>query len=197
MTILKNWFSLKECDRKEKIKCIVMYILIAILVLVDIFMCFTLAKYIAKGNPAGDSARVAKFDVSITDTNGNALTDENLEMDLGKSLDPATYDFKVENNSEVAVEYTLVLTLTAEYDTSVLNITATADGGTPVNHGTRVEDTSSGTVKYVYTFPNVGKIAPGDSSDGQLVFGLANAEDTGLNTTLSNMDLEIVVSQID
>ncbi len=201
MTILKDWFSLKDCDKKEKIKCITMYIMIAILVAVDIFMCFTIAKYTASSTPAGDSARVAKFDVSITDVDGGELADKDIVMNLGESLDAQTYDFKVTNNSEVAVSYSLVLTIQDEnpYDSSLITITAEDENGNVVNHNTPEKFVNMTTRKYNhrYVFPNVANVGMGSSATGKLVIGLTTQKDSGMSLSISGMTLEIVANQVD
>jgi len=68
-----------------------------------------LAKYHATGS-GKDSARVAKFDVKVTGTN------EDMNVVCGETPETGSYTVTVENDSEVAVRYTISVDIQPKYD---------------------------------------------------------------------------------
>ncbi|MBE5762192.1 MAG: hypothetical protein E7334_09365 [Clostridiales bacterium] len=82
------------------INAVLTYLLIATIV----FSAVSFAGYASKAI-GSDSARVAKFDVSVAAAQSN----EDIELDLSEDSPSGTYAFTVTNNSEVAVNYTIVV----------------------------------------------------------------------------------------
>ena len=86
--------------------------LLLCLVIISVYMMGgLLAKYTANGS-GEDSARVAKFDVKVT---GTATDKEIVAVDVADAnANPGTYQITVKNDSEVAVRYTISVTITPE-----------------------------------------------------------------------------------
>lgn len=79
--------------------------LLLCLVIISVYMMGgLLAKYTANGS-GDDSARVAKFDVKVTGTA------EDLVMVAANTVDAESYQIRVKNDSEVAVRYTIHVTI--------------------------------------------------------------------------------------
>ena len=105
------------------------------------------AKYIAKNN-GEDSARVAKFNVEAAGLSGDITVDAS-QGDLDGS-----YQFSVENKSEVAVYYDLLITFTEEV--SFCNVALANPAGTDV---LGIKDGNT------ITFSKIGSLAPGAKGD--------------------------------
>lgn len=122
-----------------------------------ILLCMTLfstsmlsglyAKYTAKNN-GEDSARVAKFNVEAAGLSGDITVDAS-QGDLDGS-----YQFSVENKSEVAVYYDLLITFTEEV--SFCNVALANPAGTDV---LGIKDGNT------ITFSKIGSLAPGAKGD--------------------------------
>lgn len=80
------------------------FLLICLVILSAYMMGGLLAKYTASGS-GEDSARVAKFDVKVT---GAA---EDVEIAAAQDTDTGLYQITVKNDSEVAVRYTIHVTI--------------------------------------------------------------------------------------
>lgn len=80
------------------------FLLICLVILSAYMMGGLLAKYTASGS-GEDSARVAKFDVKVT---GAA---EDVEIAAAQDTDTGLYQITVKNDSEVAVRYTIHVTV--------------------------------------------------------------------------------------
>lgn len=83
------------------------FLLLCLVILSVYMMGGLLAKYTANGS-GDDSARVAKFDVKVTGTA------EDFIMVAANTVDAESYQIRVENDSEVAVRYTISVTITPE-----------------------------------------------------------------------------------
>ena len=123
-----------------------------------ILLCMTLfstsmlsglyAKYIAKDN-GDDDARVATFEVDVDGNFADGITVNASQGDLD-----GTYTFSVENNSEVAITYDLLITFEVEpsfFDIALSN---------PV--GTDIMGILDGNT---ITFSKIGSLAPGAKGD--------------------------------
>lgn len=123
-----------------------------------ILLCMTLfstsmlsglyAKYIAKDN-GDDDARVATFEVDVDGNFADGITVNASQGDLD-----GTYQFTVENKSEVAVYYDLLITFTE--DVSFCNVALTNPVGSDIL-GIQDGDT--------ITFSKIGSLAPGAKGD--------------------------------
>ena len=127
-----------------------------------------------------DSARVAKFDVSITD-----LTSTNLSLNsFDQDKLSANTTFTVTSNSEVTVKYSLVVTFPSALP-AYLTLTLDGNSATTVSGNT-------------YTFTNVGSFAPGtgNSATHKMTFAVApglQAADVSMN----NISVDVIFEQID
>lgn len=105
------------------------------LVLISIAMMSGLyAKYMSRGN-GGDDARVAKFSVSASLDDGDDDSSENdITVDLSADAANGNYTVTVTNDSEVAVEYTIAVTISdslpAGVGVKIGDVTATQSGNT-------------------------------------------------------------------
>ena len=94
----------------------VAFVLLCLLMVSMYLMGGLLAKYTANGS-GGDSARVAKFDVDVTFSDGNGtISDITADLKYGEN---GKYTITVVNKSEVAVHYDLSVTITADDTTGV------------------------------------------------------------------------------
>ncbi len=138
------------------------------------------AKFVASES-AADSARVAKFDVSVSNTYGETPS----EIKLATGATTASYSFTVTSNSEVAVKYDVVVSWTGEWPT---NVTLALDDGSAVQ--------PTGTS---HTFVDAGSFTVSDA-------GATNTKEHNLTlaatvfgepVNLTGIQVDVVASQID
>lgn len=137
-----------------------------------------------------DTARVAKFDVSNEISTGNASIDLNF-YDPTKLTD--IVQFQVESSSEVAVEYTVIVTLPkADVDYDVwLDVTLTGDGITQTKTGN------------TYVFEGFDAMAPGTLNQAAYTLSFKIKEaykgtpPSGLKNITQSAQITVHAQQID
>jgi hypothetical protein len=153
------------------------------------FACGLYARY-TTSEVGEDTARVAKFDVS------NEISTENASIDLN-FYDPSkltdTVQFRVESSSEVAVEYTVIVTLpeaNVDYD-DWLDVTLTGDGITQTKTGN------------TYVFEGFDAMAPGTLNQAAYTLSFAIKETyrgtppSGLKNITQPAQITVHAQQID
>ncbi len=90
--------------QRKQLKIVLKYVFVCLLLMIVCCLPFTMTKYI-QTNQSNSNAYVAKFDISITPSENN-----NLSIDLNEGQTASTYSFTVTNNSEVNIDYDIVLT---------------------------------------------------------------------------------------
>lgn len=86
------------------LKIVLRLVFVSLLLIIVCCLPFTMTKY-SKSSQNDSNAYVAKFDVSITPSDN-----KNLSIDLNEGQTATNYSFTVTNNSEVNVEYDVVVT---------------------------------------------------------------------------------------
>ena len=136
------------------------------------------ARYATSAN-VSDSARVARYDVSVSDLSNSSLSLNSFD----KNALSATTQITVSSNSEVAVKYSVVLTFASALPNWMH---VTLDGAEPAVEGS------------VYTFADAGSFPAGQGNSDTLT--LAFSVDPGLMTqdlSLSGIAVDVIVEQID
>lgn len=139
--------------------------------LVVTFMCtgVTIAKYMTTTTNSA-AARVAAFSVSAS--SDTPVDPQSAILDCAAQTPQISYNLTVSSESEVAVKYDVVITLSQP----LVGVSMTLDGKSPTINGA------------VYTFRDVGQIAPaGGNNDHTLVLS-ADAD-----IILSDMETQIHV----
>ena len=196
--------------KKNKMKApVIFYIAVLVLCLTMISTSLSggfFAKYVTQVQDT-DAARVAKYDVTVSD-----LAPDNLVLD---SYDPnkleGNMDFTVTSNSEVAIKYSVIVTLPAPLPTEYVRDAATGelsetpepymfitlkDKGDAVGTTVRQPQVSDGNL--VLTFADVGSFAPGSfSATHSLVAIVFPGDHEGNTYTISNLKVRVLVEQID
>jgi hypothetical protein len=173
----------------------VFYFGLALLFLFSLSSYFTgglYARY-TTGAVGEDSARVARFDISNTI---NKTAPYNAAIDLN-FYDPAkltdTVQFRVESSSEVAVEYTVIVTLpeaNVDYDVW-LDVALTGDGITQTKTGN------------TYVFEGFDAMAPGTLNQAAYTLSFAIKETyrgtppSGLKNITQPAQITVHAQQID
>lgn len=136
---------------------------------------------------AGDSARVAKFDVDVT------ADIKDITVDCEQS-DSGTFTLTVTNNSEVTVRYTLILTLLENKQIH----------GTDLYMYKDTDNTPYFPTNNVYTFTNLGTLTPGANQTHNITFGVYSwhtvTEDANESPTYNwdlDFNVDVVATQVD
>ena len=140
------------------------------------------AKYVSNTQPSGvvDSARVAKYDVSVEGESEKTL---NIDCSSNSTLS-ASYPFSVTNNSEVVVKYTISVTLTGQKSVPG-GITLYLDG----------EEGNVDGNKVTFATPSVLGIGQG-KKEHRLEF-TATPESISGDITISNIAINADIVQVD
>ena len=143
---------------------------------------------------ANDEARVARFDVTVTEITDAGINPEGSDLTINyfENKNEATYSITIASNSEVAVSYDVILT----FDRLLPAWLVLKVGGNIAS------DTDIDEDRYIYTFEDVVQFAPGSSSQNvALTFTLDTAQLTGLdadsNFTINDILLDVRAEQID
>ncbi len=155
------------------------YLALIVLFCFAISTSFMSINYVAKylSTDGGfDGARVAKFEVSSL-----VPTEQNEDFVLSYDKKSAIYSFSVTTDSDVAVEYDVVL----EFPTALSSaVTLTLDDKSP--------DKAEG---LAYTFSDVGTFAMGNSTNEHTLKFVASEFDFA--ESWSNVSVKVVARQID
>lgn len=155
------------------------YLLVAVLA----FTGASVAGYKTE-NSGGDSARVARFEVTAAPVNGQST-----EFNLNSTTKSGSYRFTVTNGSETAVSYDVVVTV-PDGKSLPNGVTVSLKNGDATVSG-QVVTTGS-----VYTFPNAGifKAASPDTQNLTLTFMAGSGASSG---SVSGISVDVVATQID
>lgn len=180
--------------RKNKIP-VVYYVAVLLLCLIMVTLSMTsglLAKY-AVYDEADDFARVAKFDVTVSNlTASTSKLSSFVDSDINSG---AAYSFSVTSNSEVDVNYKVIVALNVtelpDWFGSILLDSTVA----PTSHG---YNSTSG--RYEFVFENVGVFHSGRSSTAKHSFVIktgAGVFDPSYNDQALTVTVDVVATQID
>ena len=146
------------------------------------------SKYVGRDD-SGDSARVAKFSVSISPS---TAADINIDVSAGTGKKSGTYEFKLNNASEVAVKYGVLLTFTEDVP-DYLSVTLNGAAGT-----------KPGGADNKLLFENAGTSAPNGAAAGNtLAFsvssldGFSSGADAGDHKIVLDFSASVMCEQID
>lgn len=125
----------KYCAKKQRKKLPLSVYLVFLLTVTFLFSGVTFSKYYTDAS-ASDSARVAKFDVRVSQSNAEMnLNTQNADTRQGE------YIIKVTNNSEVKIQYTIQISnlpenvvVSLKNDTTAWNATRELGIGEEVSH---------------------------------------------------------------
>ena len=197
--------------KKNKMKApIIFYVAVLVICLTMISTSLSggfFAKYVTQVQDT-DEARVARYDVTVSD-----LTPDSLVLD---TYDPnklsGNMDFTVTSNSEVAIKYSVIVTLPAPLPTEYVRDTVTGElSEEPVPYmfitlkdkgdteGTTVRQQQVSDDNLVLTFADVGTFAPGSFSAAHslVVEVFPGKHGTESTYTISNLKVRVLVEQID
>ncbi len=156
------------------------YLLLIVLFCFAISTSFMTLSYMAKfvsTDEAGDGARVAKFDISSIIANGQEGS-----IVLSANSSSATYSFSVTSESDVAVEYDVVLEFPDALSENVKLALDSAEN-TPDNEGN------------AYTFTDAGEFPVGGGTNTHtLIF---NVSEFGAEAVWEDVAVKVVARQID
>lgn len=161
--------------KTENPKTLVRIVFVLLLLVMVFCASMTISKYVTMGS-GSDNASVAKFDVVVTPGANSSLS-----INLNNSQTAATYSFSVKNNSEVKIQYDVVVTFQEALPSG---ITLTLDGSAY---------TSSSSSK-VFTFANKTLSYGGASKSHSLLFTIN--ESTYNDYVVSSGNTEKVLSSI-
>lgn len=155
------------------------YLLVAVLA----FTGASVAGYKTE-NSGGDSARVARFEVTAAPVNGQGT-----EFTLNSTTKSVSYSFTVTNGSETAVSYDVVVTV-PDGKSLPKGVTVSLKNGDATVSG------QVGTTGRVYTFPNAGKFeaASPDTQTLTLTFTAGTGASSG---SVRGISVDVVATQID
>ena len=155
------------------------YLLVAVLA----FTGASVAGYKTE-NSGGDSARVARFEVTAAPVNG-----QRTEFKLDATTKSDSYRFTVTNGSETAVSYDVVVTV-PDGQTMPNGVTVSLSNGvTPVSGQVN-------TTGRVYTFSNAGRFEAASTAPQNLT--LTFTAGTGASSgSVRNISVDVVATQID
>lgn len=159
-----------------------------------VYLCYLLVAVLAftgasvagyKTESSGDdSARVARFEVTVAPVEGQSTA---FKLDATHLSD--SYSFTVTNGSETAVSYDVVVTV-PDGKSLPNGVTVSLKNGDATVSG-QVDTTGS-----VYTFPNAGifKAASPDTQNLTLTFTAGTGASSG---SVSGISVDVVATQID
>lgn len=181
--------------KKENTKRHGLFLLLALCMVVFLGAAATdvTYSYYTDSGSGSDSATVAKFDVGFSIASGGTTK----TADEGTNI---SFPFTVTNRSEVTVSYDVKVELPKALPTN------TQTGKSMVcyvtnSSGTRVNATSTSSDKRTLTFSNVGTLASGASSGGNVVFGVDAKGQSGISDlkslTYNGVKVTVYATQVD
>ena len=183
--------DLKNMNKKNHIYHLVI-LLVCLVVLTFNLTTGLFAKYVAYDS-ASDSARVAKFDVTVSDlTASTSKLSSFVDSDINSG---AAYSFSVTSNSEVDVNYKVIVALNVTELPAWFSSIVLDASKTPTSQG--YNDTNS---RYEFVFENVGVFHAGQSSTANHSFVIktgAGVFDPSYNDQALTVTVDVVATQID
>ena len=150
-------------------------VLLCALLVFASFMTYTVGRYLSMAELTGEMG-VAQFDVNVTSSSS-----VNISLNPSGGKTSQTYQFTVTSASEVAVSYSVKLTLPSH-----------TASGVSIAVGSQTKTLQSGVTEYI--FSNVGTIAAGGGTQDEMVTFTCQSASKDIN--LSGIKLEVIVDQL-